>query len=139
MTTTKKSKTALLIDDNEIDNFINRKVLESCGFKNILTFTNSPAALKHLAETKDIPQLILLDLVLPVMNGFEFLDKFAKLDIARQPIDIFILSCTIHPNEIETAREKCSGHIDKPLTKEKLNICYRTAPGHAMANDCILI
>lgn len=118
-TRTKKLKTVWLIDDNEIDNFINTKVLESCGADNILTFTNPTTALQHLTDTADIPQLIFLDLIFPLMDGFEFLDKFAKLKLDGQT-DIFILTCSINPTEIETAKQKTSGYIDKPLTTEKL-------------------
>jgi len=121
MTTTKKIKSVLLIDDNEIDNFINRKLLESFGADNILTFTNPTTALQHLTQTTNFPQLILLDINFPILNGFEFIDKLDKLKIARQPIDIFILTCSANPADRQTAKEKnCAGFIDKPLTTEKL-------------------
>ena len=111
----------MLIDDNDIDNFVNQKILESCGADNILTFTNPTAALQHLTDTTNIPQLIFLDIRFPIMDGFEFLDKLDKLKIDRQHTDIFILSASINPADRQTAKEKnCADFIEKPLTTEKL-------------------
>ena len=121
MTGIKRNKltSVLLIDDNEIDNYINRKILENCGVTDILTFESTITALKYLEQTTDIPQLILLDIDFPIMDGFEFLDEFAKLEIAQRPT-IFILSATSYPEDIKKAQQKSSGFIEKCLTKEKL-------------------
>lgn len=119
-TTRKKLNSVILIDDNEIDNFINQKILEHSGITNVLAFENPVTALEHLTQTKQIPQLILLDNNLPFIGGFEFIDEFRKLEIAKHSIDIFILSAFIRQEDIEKAQKRCSGAIEKPLTKEKL-------------------
>jgi two-component system chemotaxis response regulator CheY len=122
MVTTKRKKlnSVLLIEDNEIDSFIHKKILESCEVTNIRSFESPVTALEYLAQTKEIPELILLDNNLSFMDGFEFIDEFRKLEIAQHPIEIFILSAFIRKEDIEKVQEKCSGFIEKPLTKEKL-------------------
>jgi CheY-like chemotaxis protein len=117
-----KLESVLLIDDNEIDNFINRKVLENYGVKNILIYTSAIEALNYLKKTKDPPKIILLEIYLPIMSGLEFLDKFWELEIVRKrkTINIFILSSSVNPADIEIIREKCSGFIEKPFTIEKI-------------------
>lgn len=117
----KKIKFVLLIDSDNIDNFISEKILHDIGVSNILTLTSTTDALIFLKQTKEIPQLILLDIRFPIMDGFEFLDKFQALEISQQTINIFILSASINPADRQLAKEKnCAGFIEKPLTKEKL-------------------
>ena len=112
----------MLVEDNDIDIFINQKMLESCGVTNIVAFSNTATALQHLQQTTDIPQLILLDIDLPIMDGFEFLDEFRKLEIAKHPIDIIILTNSINPADKEKAKQKnCAGFLLKPLSIEKLS------------------
>lgn len=115
-----KLESVLLIDDNEIDNFINRKVLENYGVKNILIFRSTIEGLNYLKKTKAPPQIILLEIYLPIMSGLEFLDMFKNLEIVRKPINIFILSSSINPADNEIVRKNCSGFITKPFTIEKL-------------------
>lgn len=116
----KNNRLIILIDDNEVDNFITKKILESCGATNILIFESTTDALDYFKQTVDAPQLILLDRYLPMMNGFEFMDELEKLEIAKQPINIFILSASINQQDIKMAlQKKCTGYIEKPLTTEK--------------------
>ena len=111
----------MFIDNNEIDNFINKKICESCGVTNILTFTSTSTALQYLTHLTEIPQLIFLSIRFPIMDSFEFLDKLDKLKIDSKQLDIFILSASIDPADKQKAKEKnCRGFIDKPLTAEKL-------------------
>lgn len=122
----KKSAPIILIDDNEIDNFINQKTFEGCGKNDILIFTNPTDALEHLEHTKDIPELIMLDIHFPIMDGFEFLDKFRALKISQQSIDIFILTNSLDPADREKANErKCAAFIEKPLTAEAIRKLLR--------------
>lgn len=77
-----KGKTILLIDDNEVDVEINKKLLYKKGCaSNIVARSSANDALQYITESVElnaIPQLILLDIYMPEMNGFEFLEKFQQ-------------------------------------------------------------
>lgn len=120
ITKRKNLNSVILIDDNECDNFLHREILEQCGATNIQIFESPLTALKYLQQTKDVPQLIMLDINLPIMNGFVFLEKFRELKISQHPIEIIMLSATSNPVGIKKAKEKCSGFIAKFLTEKKL-------------------
>jgi CheY-like chemotaxis protein len=119
---TENAKTVMLIDDNFIDNFVNKKILEHIGVAKILTFTKPTSALKYLQEPIVIPQIILLDIYLPFMDGFKFLDEFEKLEIFKlKYIKAIILTVSVDPSDKQSAIERgYVGFIEKPLTKEKL-------------------
>lgn len=128
----KKFTSIFLIDDDQIVSFINRKVIESMKIaERIQTFDSGTHALDYLKLIQDeisyyqlfAPQVILLDINMPLMNGYQFLDEFNKLDIFKQkPIDIFMLSSSTYSGDIERANnyKLCSGYIIKPLSEEKL-------------------
>lgn len=121
-----------LIDDSAFDLFIYEKLLIKSGITNsVKTFNSARDALKHLiAQAENLPDtIILLDLQMPDMNGFEFIDEFDQLPEAlRQKIRIFMLSSTIDTRDIEKA--KASQHIidllpkplEIPFLKKKLAI-----------------
>ncbi|SKB44025.1 response regulator [Dyadobacter psychrophilus] len=121
-----------LIDDSAFDLFIYEKLLIKSGITNsVKTFNSARDALKHLITQADIlpESIILLDLQMPDMNGFEFIDEFDHLPVMLQEkIRIFMLSSTIDTRDIDKA--KASQHIidllPKPLEistlKKKLGI-----------------
>ena len=119
----KKLKSILLIDDNEIDNFINRKIIENYGRISVSEFTSTRLALEYLADVNQLPEMIFLDINLPIMDGFEFLSEYGKLNKEKKSTEIVMLSASCNPKEIEAARqnENCMGFMEKPLTKQKLS------------------
>lgn len=123
----------MLVDDNDIDNFINQKMIEGCSFSNqILIHTSSKSALEflknlersELKHRKDlIPDLIFLDINMPIMDGFQFLQEFEHLAAEFHRTQIVMLSTSINPSDIEKAESNpfVLRFINKPLTKEHLD------------------
>jgi len=91
----------------------------------VMHFVNGQAAINQLlisVEKKEsIPDLILLDLDMPVMDGWEFLDAFLKLPIAKQ-VCVFVLTSSIHPHDREKARHYSlvKGFFSKPLDSDSV-------------------
>jgi CheY-like chemotaxis protein len=108
-----------LIDDSAFDLFIYEKLLIKSGITDsVKTFNSAREALKYLLSQESVlPEtIILLDLQMPDMNGFEFIEEFENLpDLLRAKIRIFMLSSTIDTRDIEKA--KASPHIIDLLPK----------------------
>ena len=116
-----------LIDDDEIIQFIGTKVIESTNLVDrIKTFSNGEEAINFLKSNSKnpdlLPEIILLDLNMPIMNGFEFLEKFIMLEPKLgKKITIYVVSSSVSPIDIEKLNKisEVSDYIIKPITKEK--------------------
>lgn len=116
-------KTCLLIDDNYIDNFVTRKILESSNFVESITVVRSANdAINSLREGTVKPDVIFLDVRMPMMGGFEFLDEYDKIAIDKSGIKIFMLSSSLDPIDLKksTDNKYITQFIHKPLTQKAL-------------------
>src|SRR5688572_30042261 len=100
----------LLIDDSYIDRLVTRMlIINTFGVTDIHEATGGKTGLQMLASQavgKDKEVLILLDIRMPEMTGFEFLDEFEKLDSAIQKnVHVIMLSSTLDPEDIELAEK----------------------------------
>ncbi|MDQ4141948.1 MAG: response regulator [Bacteroidota bacterium] len=130
----RKLKGVLLIDDNETSNFLNHRLLNRMEItENIRVFTNGQNALDYLQkiEKGDFnpadpnyfkPELIFLDVNMPVLDGFEFLEIYHHnlADEVKQDTVIAMLSTSSHPQDTVRASEYAAPYILKPLTVEKV-------------------
>ncbi len=117
----------LLIDDNEIDNFINERMITSSQFSaNVEVKNSADAALDFLRGLKagdEIPEIIFLDLNMPVKDGFGFLIDFEKLpEELRQACKVVVLSSSISPADINRASTNpyVFKYVNKPLSEKYL-------------------
>lgn len=120
---TESYNTCLLIDDNYIDNFVTSKLLANTNFaKNIVVKQFPSEAIDSLRDGSVKPDVIFLDLRMPIMNGFEFLQEFDKLDINKDNIKVFMLSSSLDPIDIKRSFDNkyVTQFIHKPLTKQLL-------------------
>lgn len=112
----------LLIDDNDIDNAVNAKLLQLAKISDdITTFTDPMKALRHLAtvgSTWTSPRHILLDIRMPNMDGFEWLDAFRQLpDDIQAMCRVFMLTASINRDELDQAEhdDTVIALLEKPL------------------------
>jgi CheY-like chemotaxis protein len=120
----RKIKTVLLIDDDSINNFINARLIRKCNIsEDVLVMGNGKEAIVFLKECLEMdqacPELILLDINMPVMDGFEFLAAFKNLNfINKSDVVIVMLTTSSNPKDIERLNESnISGFLNKPLTE----------------------
>ncbi|MCF4101280.1 response regulator [Gillisia sp. M10.2A] len=109
----------LLIDDQPITNFITKKLLSLKGIEiPIIDFTNPLEALENVKNSKE--SFIFLDLNMPEMTGWEFLDEVKKLNLNHK---IVILTSSTSDLDLEKARDyPCVvEYVIKPLSIDKLN------------------
>jgi CheY-like chemotaxis protein len=118
----------LLIDDDNINNFINERLLRKLQIsKAIKTALNGEEGLKYIDQHCAIhegccPELVFLDINMPVMDGFEFIKKFQKLNfINKEKMTVAILTTSKNQKDIEAMKGLGSYRfLNKPLTEEKV-------------------
>ncbi|MEQ7800727.1 response regulator [Pedobacter sp. ASV1-7] len=115
----------LVIDDDDINIFIINKIVEKTGYNvKMVSKANGLLAIDHLKSStnqEDLPDLILIDINMPILNGWEFLHAYEELHISKN-IDMYMLSSSVYENDIEKAKtfSKVKGFISKPLSIERL-------------------
>ncbi len=116
----------LVIDDDDINIFIIKKIVEKTGYDiEMVARSNGQQAIDYIndtiAQNKPLPNLVLIDINMPVMNGWEFIEAYEAMDI-EQNVDMYILSSSVYENDIEKTKsyKAVKGFISKPLSMERL-------------------
>lgn len=122
-------KNILLVDDDTIFNFINKRMIENTGMSNeVDTALNGKQALDllngYLSGARSIPDVIFLDLDMPIMDGFSFLEAFKRLNMPhKEKVSIVIVTSSQNPEDIKRAKSFGIDHyLTKPITEEQVLI-----------------
>ncbi len=112
----------LLIDDNPIDLLVNERVIANVDAAHeIVKQQSATDALEYLQTCEMWPDIILLDINMPVMNGFDFLEAYRKIEtIPHRDIAIYILSSSLDSDDVRRANadEHVTDYLQKPLKQE---------------------
>lgn len=130
-----KIDVAFIVDDDQIYVFGLKKLIAINNLcKNILVFENGEKAMNYITpimkNSEQLPDVILLDLNMPVMDGWEFLDEFIKIKPQlSKKIQIYMVSSSINPADIERAKqyEELSDYLIKPISIEELHRVFTVA------------
>jgi len=129
MTSGRTIKTAMILDDEEFDQKLYRRVLERSGLvENTLSFTYPDEALEFLSQpNRPAIDVLLLDINMPRMNGFEFLEAaIGKLGDGFAKIIVIMLTTSLDPADEEKAKQYyvVKEFMNKPLQRENVkHIC----------------
>jgi CheY-like chemotaxis protein len=120
-------KQVFLIDDDEVFVFLTKKIIERSEVDvQLSVFKNGQEAIDFLeraaSDTELLPDVILLDLNMPVMDGWEFLSIYKTFNLReKKHIELYVVTSSISPYEVERARniKEVQEFIVKPIAKEK--------------------
>ncbi|MBL4707913.1 MAG: response regulator [Flavobacteriales bacterium] len=122
----RKLNRILLVDDDNATNFLHQLLLEEMDLaENIDIALNGKEALDKIEaySIEELPQLILLDINMPFMNGFEFLEQYEKLDEDRKVgVRLMMITTSTDPRDLAKSKQfsSISGFLNKPLTDKKI-------------------
>ena len=121
-----KKKHVLLIDDNNVDSFINKHIVTKSQISERITVKNSAIKALEFLETisdkiDEFPDLIFLDIGMPIMNGFDFLEEFIKFpEVIDNKCSVVMLTSSNDQKDIDLARSYSvvKDYFVKPLKLE---------------------
>lgn len=134
MTIPGRSYTFLHIDDNNLDLLITSRFLQHAKLaETVHTYTSANLTLQHIREEHfdELPIIILLDIQMPELNGFDFLDRFAELPPAvTSRYHIYMLSSTLDPKDRTRVQEHpfVIDLLTKPLDTDLLRTLLEKLP-----------
>ena len=114
----------LLIDDDKINNYLNSRLIKKSNIcVNLEIAQNGSEGLtliqQKITTKAQLPNLILLDINMPIMDGFEFMNSFKELNC--DDVKIVLLTTSSNPDDIRKFNQSLAcGYINKPLTEDKL-------------------
>ncbi len=125
----KKINSACIIDDDDIFIYGTRRFMEEVSFcEDIIVFKNGKEAIdgmqNYLAEGKNLPEIIFLDINMPIMNGWDFLEEFTKIpNLNKDKVQLYIVSSSVDPFDLQRAKqfELVYKYILKPILPKQLN------------------
>jgi CheY-like chemotaxis protein len=127
MTASPRYPLTMIVDDNELDSFVLKNILSANGFSaEALLMSDGRSALDYLTGNNSdrLPRIIFLDIMMPGMDGFEFLEHFEKLpQEVRDKCRIILISTSESFKDLNRANKNRFVYrfLNKPITEAMLN------------------
>lgn len=124
-----KLESILLIDDDPTINFVHKKLIESMGVTQQIVIANDGEEALQLIELyinskkeEKIPKLIFVDIDMPFMDGFQFLEAYSNLEFKdKDSVVMVVLTSSVSPQDMNRSKDfSVDDFLVKPLTKEKV-------------------
>lgn len=120
-------KRILLVDDDQVSNFLTERIINEMGIaREVYSATNGKEALAFFdggnTSQHEMPDLVLLDLNMPIMSGFDFIEAFQKLDFdGKENVMIIVVTSSNNSSDIERAKSLGIKHyLVKPISLESV-------------------
>lgn len=116
----------LIVDDDEVNNYLCTRIINLCEFsQDVTACTNANDGLAYLKKSAPdgLPDIIFLDINMPIKTGWDFLDEYIKLEeILDKKIQIYMLSSSVYEEDISRAKgiPSVKDYISKPLSEDLL-------------------
>jgi CheY-like chemotaxis protein len=118
-------KKVLLVDDSAPGNFLSRILLKEYGLEALVDeVLDGASALEYILACEECPDVILLDINMPVMDGFQFLEEFEKRSKCVAHTKIFMLTSSQREEDkiVSLENKLVEGYFDKPLSKQHFDL-----------------
>ena len=124
-------KSILLVDDDMLTNYLTKRILDRLNIAARITIANNgKEALDYIdaciADAKEecIPDLIFLDINMPVMTGIEFLEAYQQKNYNNKAKIVMLTTSSNERDKAKTGQFNISGYLIKPVTIEKINTLF---------------
>ena len=121
-----------LVDDDHIYQFTAKKTLESMGLTDrVSIFPDGEKAIAfikdHLSNPDELPDIIFLDINMPVMDGWQFIDEFQKLQLPKK-VSVYMVSSSVDENDMRRSKEfgVIDDYIIKPVGRTRFQELFST-------------
>ncbi|MBD0258383.1 MAG: response regulator [Cytophagales bacterium] len=142
----RKFRRVVLVDDNRASNFLHQCLLEELSLTDeIVVLSNGRQALDYLTTQRPAGEgsepggkdLVLVDVNMPVMNGWELLDELEHADreYLRRNAVVMLTSCTHETDAARASRLTIKGYLEKPLDEQKVSALISAMDNSAIDNS----